>query len=355
MRRSHFETLRPICPRCRIDGREAGKLVLASVLEETDGGVQSGILHCPHDNCRQEYPIIDGVPIIVPDVRTFIRNSQAAILRRKDIPAELGSLIGDAIGPGTEYDTTRQHLSIYCWGHYADFDPEEHDEPGAMQSLLNACWSLDPEMSAPALDLGCSIGRATFELAARIDGITLGVDLNFAMLRKAQEVMQTGRLRYDRRRIGIVYDEREFEIDLPAAGQVDFWACDALALPISDERFGGIVALNVIDCVSSPRDLLAAVKDALRPGSSGIVATPYDWSPTATQVEGWIGGHSQRGRDAGAGEPILRDLLSERNHPRSVEGLSLRREIESTQWTTRLHNRSAVHYQTHIVSFVKAY
>jgi SAM-dependent methyltransferase/uncharacterized protein YbaR (Trm112 family) len=353
LRRSHFDHLQPVCPRCLLESRTAGALVLASVYSESDAGIRSGILHCPNDECRQEYPIIDGIPIIVPDVRTYLANNQQHLLRRQDLPADLNGLLGDAIGPGTEFDTTRQHLSIYCWGHYADLDPDEHDEPGALASLLRESWTLSADAMAPALDLGCSVGRSTFELAARTGGLALGMDLNFAMLRVGQEILETGRLCYDRRRIGVVYDERNFVVELPAAQYVDFWACDVLALPLAASTFSTVLALNLFDCVGSPRDLLAVIGGMLKPGGDAVLATPYDWSPTATPAESWIGGHSQRGPNAGAAEPLLRALLTERAHPQSIDGLELTAEIEAAQWRTRLHDRSTVHYQSHVFALRK--
>ena len=47
----------------------------------------------------------------------------------------------------------------------------------------------------------------------------------------------------------------------------------------------GLVGLNVLDCVASPREMLAGVVDALRPGGSLVLSTPYDWSPSATPAQ----------------------------------------------------------------------
>ena len=68
---------------------------------------------------------------------------------------------------------------------------------------------------------------------ARADGedtLVLGVDIHLALLRLARRAA-AGVLSYPRRRIGIVYDRRRFPVPLPGADRVDFWACDALALP----------------------------------------------------------------------------------------------------------------------------
>ena len=352
MRRRHFDALQPICPRCALEGRDATPLELAGVFAGSQDFIREGLLHCGFADCRQEYPIVDGVPIIVPDVRGYLANNINQIHRRDDLSNEIQSLLGDALGPGSDLDQTRQHLSIYCWGHYGDLDPEEQqgNAPGSVVHCLERGLSLPISLSVPALDLGCSVGRATFEIAERIDGLALGVDLNFAMLKTAQNVLQTGRLSYGRRRLGLVSDRREFPMELPGRELVDFWACDTLALPFTAGQFGMVLAINLLDCVVSPRDLLAVVRGMLQVGGSALLATPYDWSPNATPVEAWIGGHSQRGPDKGAAEPLLRALLTPGAHPQSVEGLTIAGEIENVPWLTRLHDRSTVTYSTHLVA-----
>ena len=73
-----------------------------------------------------------------------------------------------------------------------------------------------------------------------------------------------------------------------------------------------------------------------------ILATPYDWSPSATPVESWLGGHSQRGAHRGASEPVLHALLAE-------AGLEVIAEEPHLPWRVRLHERSSVDYDVHLV------
>ena len=68
-----------------------------------------------------EFPIIDGIPMLVPDPRTFLNNSKHHVLLRDDLPDMLVGMVGDALGPGSDLDTTRQHLSLYAGTHFADW------------------------------------------------------------------------------------------------------------------------------------------------------------------------------------------------------------------------------------------
>ena len=189
----------------------------------------------------------------------------------------------------------------------------------------------------------------TFELAARTGRPVVGVDLGYAMLRLAAQTLREGRVRYPRRRVGLVYDRRDFAVRFSSKENVDFWACDALALPFPPGTFAAVLGLNVLDCVQSPHDLLAALPRLLAPGGKAILSTPYDWSPNATPVEAWLGGHSQRGETAGASEPVLRALLTPGAHPASIEGLRIVAEEPSLPWRVRLHERAVMEYRVDLM------
>lgn len=358
MRRSHFEALAPICPVCLADERES-PLELGTVLVEEPEHLVEGIVRCTEPSCLSEYPIVDGVPFILPNLRELVAGAFGQITARDDLSGEMESLLGDCCGPGSPFDTTRQQLSSYGWDHWADLDPQEADcapeqEPGSLVRLLEEALARAGELPfGPVLELGCSVGRGTFELAGRTGAptveIVLGIDLNVAMLRLAARVLQSGRVRYPRRRGGLVYDLREFEVQQPAGERVDFWACDAAALPFEAGRFGLVVGLNFLDSAQSPVDALTSVSRVLAPGGKAVLACPYDWSPGVTPVEAWVGGHSQRGKWRGSPEEVLRSLLTPGAHPASIEGLRIVTEAADLPWRVRLHDRSAVDYRCHLI------
>jgi SAM-dependent methyltransferase/uncharacterized protein YbaR (Trm112 family) len=352
LRRSHFEALKPLCPWCRTEHERESRIALVTAIRETADTVEEGVLHCSDSSCQLEYPIIDGIPILVPDVRAYIAQHIQPISERDDLSATMEGIVGDAAGPGSAFDTTRQHLSTYAWDGYGDRDPKESGgpAPGAVVDCLQRGLEITgSEFDGPAIDLGCAVGRTGFELAERSDALVLGIDVNFAMLRLAQRVLRSGTVRYPRRRVGIVYDRREFDVTFPGADRVDFWACDALALPFADSTFGLAVGLNVLDCVNSPLDLLASIRRSLRPGGTAILATPHDWSANATPVEAWLGGHSQRGPHGGSSESLLKALLTPGAHPQSISGLEFVEEVAEIPWHARLHDRSTVSYRAHLV------
>lgn len=349
MRRGHLERLAPRCPRCRRDDERDARLALERVLREEGDHVLQGVLECAA--CHMEYPIVDGIPIILYELRRYIADHVLELVARDDLDPILESVIGDCCGPGSSYDALRQHLSSYAWDHYGDLDPVERSRdpaPGALQRILRRGRELAGATPPGAvLDVGCGVGRTTFELAPGA-ALVLGVDLHFSMLRLAARVLREGVVRYPRRRVGAVYDGREFNATFADAERVDFWACDALALPFAPATFAFGVSLNLLDCVRAPRDHLAELARVLSPGGRALLATPYDWSPTATPFEAWVGGHSQRGPDGGAAEPVLRALIGG-DHPSAVAGLRLIAE-DDVPWHVRLHERYVARYRTHLLA-----
>ncbi len=355
MRRGHFAAFAPQCPVCKLDRDAAQPLVLATVCREAGCDVLGGMLQCSDPACQHEYPIIDGIPIIMPRLRQHLAERGVELLLRDDLDPLLWGVLGDALGPDSWLDSIRQTVSTYAWDGYADLDPAER--PGSVtRGAARSCLARLLDLARPRpgmrrmLDLGCGAGRTSFELAAYApDGLVLGLDSNLALLRLARRVATEGEVRYGRRRIGIVYDERRFAADLPGRERVDFWACDALALPFAPAIADLAVALNLLDCVPRPQRLLAGMAEALQVGGRMLLATPFDWATRATPLESWVGGHSQRGPDGGAGEAFLRTLLTAGAHAQSVGGLAMLGTAD-WPWQTRLHDRAAVAYCSHLVA-----
>jgi ubiquinone/menaquinone biosynthesis C-methylase UbiE len=130
---------------------------------------------------------------------------------------------------------------------------------------------------------------------------------------------------------------------------VDFWACDGTSLPFADESFSLVASLNVIDCVQSPYDHLKELGRILKPNGGALFSAPYDWNVNATPVEAWLGGHSQRSENQGASEIMLRSLLAGGEHPYAMQELELVSESEAVPWSLRLHDRSFMNYQVHLL------
>ena len=345
MRPEVFEALAPVCPRC-LHGAGVEAPLTVGVAAETRGGrLWQGVLHCSNSGCWTEFPVIDGVPVLVADPAEYLRNARAQVLARDDLSEALESLVGDALGPGGEHEATRQHLSIYAEAHYSDWaGGAAPDLPAALAAGLEALGGADePGIGGPAIDLGGSVGRGGWELARRVSPV-LAADLNFSFLRFAQRLALEGRAEYPRRRVGLVYDRATVALpDGVDGGRLDFWAADAMALPFRAGTFRLATAINLVDSIAGPTEAVAEAARVLAPGGGAVFATPHDWSHNAAEPARWMGGHSQRGPHAGAAEPVLAATL--RRH-----GLEPVAERSGLPWRLRLHARAVMHYDLHLIA-----
>ena len=135
------------------------------------------------------------------------------------------------------------------------------------------------------------------------------------------------------------------EVVLPDAmmsDRVDLWAMDCMALPFRTGQFNLATALNLVDCIPGPTDMIVETSRILAPGAGALFTTPYDWSPAATDPIGWMGGHSQRGPLGGAAEPVLAATLNQ-------YGLNPLAESHDVPWSIRVHSRSIMQYLLHLV------
>ena len=94
------------------------------MLREDQESLREGILTCSNPQCLHEYPVIDGIPILVADLRAYITQNILPLLKRADLSSTMESLLGDCCGPGAAFDFQRQHLSTYVFNHYGEFDTD---------------------------------------------------------------------------------------------------------------------------------------------------------------------------------------------------------------------------------------
>jgi SAM-dependent methyltransferase len=188
-----------------------------------------------------------------------------------------------------------------------------------------------------AVELGCSTGRIVAELARGADRV-VGLDLQFAAVRRARQLLDGRRVEYPRRAIG-----RRYVAAAAAAGELAvaddrrLLVCgDALDPPLVPGAFDRVVALNLLDSVSSPRQLLAVLDGLCAPGGEIVLSSPYAWQSSAMDDAERIGGLDPAAELAAIWTGGI--------------GLSARYRIEDEAelpWTVRRDARSAVNYSIH--------
>lgn len=195
---------------------------------------------------------------------------------------------------------TRAALEQYLFFHYGT--PSEYlPWPGPVDALNYPARALDVLLDrkrlpprARALDLGCAVGRTSFELSSVCDEV-IGIDLSRTFIRAANRMKTAGK----RKLSFAIEGERRGETVIRIPGgchpsRIRFLAGDAMNIPRKVGTFDVAVLLNLIDRVPDPGLCLKGVLQVLNPGAQLLVASPYTWMSEYTPKSKWLGGRPRR-------------------------------------------------------------
>lgn len=315
------ELLSLVCPACRRlteRGRELHTLCLVQTLRSAPepgvrGGplppapeIEEGVLQCVNPDCRRRYPILGGVPIILPpsgspslaatdgasSLSALAAGQLAALLTLQPEIAALLALDGPDEAP---VPRLLEHLSIYLDAHWGDCAMPPPDGPPSRTAGHGGRYLFDAlagRTAAPvrrAVELGCSVGRGLRELGRGAE-LVVGVELHLGALLCAHQLLRGEPLPYARRVIGRHYAPARIAPPTPLAGARALLCGDALDPPLLPQDFDRVVACNLLDSVRSPAGLLAVLDGLCVPGGELILASPYSWQSGVVQEGGRLGG-----------------------------------------------------------------
>jgi putative 4-mercaptohistidine N1-methyltranferase len=160
--------------------------------------------------------------------------------------------------------------------------------PAACTTLLLAEARRRKVRARRALDLGCAVGRASFELARNVLEV-IGIDFSKAFIAAAKKLAATGTYSFRLKEEGPL--TRPVRASAPPSKirkRVRFQTGDALRLPELG-RFDLVLAANLLDRVNDPKKLLQKVLPGLvRPGGLLLLTSPYTWSKEFTPQARWL-------------------------------------------------------------------
>ena len=149
-----------------------------------------------------------------------------------------------------------------------------------------------------ALDLGCAVGRATFELARGFDHVT-GLDFSANIIRVGVQMKEKGNVQYTRLEEGELVtflEKRSSELGLDEErDRVEFFQADACNLKDVYTGYDLVLAANLIDRLYSPRKFLSSIHERINPGGLLVITSPYTWLTEFTERSEWIGGFRRDG------------------------------------------------------------
>ncbi len=155
-------------------------------------------------------------------------------------------------------------------------------------------FSALPE-KARGLDLGCAVGRSTFELARSCTSV-IGVDFSQRFIDAAESVRRDGELPFQRVDEGLL--TTPLIARAPAGvdrSRVAFERGDAMSLRADLGDFDVVLAANLVDRLSDPARFLSRLPQLVRPGGQLIITTPGTWLEDFTPRANWLGGFEYEG------------------------------------------------------------
>ncbi len=174
-----------------------------------------------------------------------------------------------------------------------EFGPDAGCFPERCARLV---WEAARAGKGRALDVGCAVGRSTFEMARGFAKVT-GIDFSAAFIGVCETLRRDGRVEYRIAEEGLL--DAPAEARVPPGievARVGFEVGDACALRRDLGAFDAVLAANVIDRLPHPAAFLARLPELVRHGGVAVITSPYTWMEEFTPAARWIGGRENGGR-----------------------------------------------------------
>lgn len=219
---------------------------------------------------------------------------------------------------------------LFHYGTAAEILPA--DAPAGMREALDfavrTTRHFSPGPVAKSLDLGCAVGRSTYELS-RDSAEVLGIDYSHGFIRAAAALAR-GPLnfqRLDEANLRTVLEAR-LPQDLPI-GTVSFETGDATSLRHDLGDFDRVHAANLLCRLIQPAVLLKRLPSLVKSGGELVLATPCTWLGEFTPPENWPAGSTLDWLGEELGHDF--DLLKATDEP-----FLIRETARKFQWTSSM-------------------
>lgn len=140
-----------------------------------------------------------------------------------------------------------------------------------------------------ALDLGCGVGRFSFELGLIADEV-VAIDFSQGFIQAARRMARKHEISVRVAESGSVFRKRK--LSLPEnlrQGNVRFEVGDAMnAGHWTSEPFQIVAAVNLLCRLPAPRKFLSNLAGLVAPGGQLLLASPYSWLEQYTPRKEWL-------------------------------------------------------------------
>ncbi|WP_417604983.1 5-histidylcysteine sulfoxide synthase [Oceanimonas baumannii] len=201
------------------------------------------------------------------------------------------------VEPVNTYETD-ELVAQYLEFHYGD---SYFGVPNYPVACVNTLLEKLPELNrGKALDLGCSVGRASFELARHFKQVD-GIDFSARFIQHGFQLKESGHTRFAIPTEGELVEFKEACLaDMgyaEVAERIEFVQGDAHNLKPRFSGYDLIFCGNLIDRLYDPAGFLASIHQRLNQGGFLVLTSPYTWLAEYTSKEKWLGGVKVNGEN----------------------------------------------------------
>ena len=198
---------------------------------------------------------------------------------------------------GSNYETDKMS-SEYAEFHFGDRYLDVDNFPVALAEL--GIGAMGDQPMGRALDIGCAVGRSSFELAKQFDHVT-AIDFSARLINIGVQLQRQGVIRYsivDEGELALYKERRLTDFtDESSANKVEFMQGDACNLKPIYQGYDLVLAANLIDRLYQPSLFLTTIQERMNPGGILMITSPYTWLEEHANKEEWVGGRKVDGEN----------------------------------------------------------
>jgi SAM-dependent methyltransferase len=352
LREELFKQIELICPRCRQGSNEGvvqASLKLDQVFKRENDFVLEGFFVCSNADCGCAYPVLEGVPVVLKDIEGWWNAEKSRLCGIASDAPEIHDYFEalDLSEPTSHAE--RNLLSTYMDLHYRTLRAasdclSSSVDPSAFWDTVVGIALPETEKHPRSIDLGCSVGRYTFELA-RLSDLALGIDINFSAVSSAASFHRNRKVHYERRKHGRQFEELETSYLVPENAL--FIVADVLEPPFKAESFDLVAGLNLLDNVKLPLVLIGQMDALLREGGCLVLRSPYEWRADMCEPAEWLE------NDKMDAPEMVRRILEGKMFPQMGLNYEVLQELFNVPWAMRNHDRYWSFFQVHLIKAKK--
>jgi putative 4-mercaptohistidine N1-methyltranferase len=192
-----------------------------------------------------------------------------------------------------ENDSILNEYLLFHYGSSSDQLPFEFGPQNALHfpiRCVTECLNIEAlKPEAKALDLGCAVGRSSFELAKFCE-VVVGMDLSHSFISAAKHLQMMGTLQYSILAEGGIPEARiAMRPENSDPKRIQFICGDALEIVKQSASFDVVLCANLICRMPDPMAFLKQLPDIINPGGQLILTSPYSWLEEFTPKNRWLG------------------------------------------------------------------